>query len=651
MAAKDLKKKKGREQDEAHRKEGMQQHRSRVLLIGFGLTFLVALLTLLDAFTVVELKSIDWRFELRGPRPQTVPAVIVAIDDESLNGWSDKNNVSHYMPDRWVWPRDFHGQVVRNLKEAGALLVAFDVVFSESSKSLPKQDTDFGDAAKAAGNVIFAERHVVKAKGALKTETIIPPLERAKRDKGHIVAEPGVDNFMRSLRPLYFNSNYQPDPEKPSIDLAVLREFVAGKPVAPKYDARTNEVSIGDLKVPINEYGTTDINYLGPPGTVPTYPYHDVYYKTMDMSAFKDKIVYIGSTTDILHDNHRTPFASKGKLMPGVELHIHFLDTMLTGQYLQKFPQWMELLTILVLGMMTSFLAFRANALKGGSFALIIGVVYAGLVVYLFDAENVILPMVAPLTAVALSFAGLAVYRSVVEEKRARDTRKMFSKYVSKSIVDEILKNPGAVKLGGEVKEVTILFSDVRGFTAMSEKLSAPEVVEVLNEYLTAMVDIVIAHDGTLDKYVGDAIMAVWGSPLYDPEHKQKALRTAVQMMEVLDELKVKWRAEGKPEMDIGIGLNTGHVVAGNMGHPDFKMDYTVIGDDVNLAARMESANKEMRSHILITGSSYAGCEDMVDVVMHPPIHVKGKEASIDVIEVIGWKNQGRAPWAKPLSH
>ena len=174
--------------------------------------------------------------------------------------------------------------------------------------------------------------------------------------------------------------------------------------------------------------------------------------------------------------------------------------------------------------------------------------------------------------------------------------------------------------------------------------------MEVLNEYLTAMVDVVIANNGTLDKYVGDAIMAVWGSPLPDPQHKQNALRTAVQMMEVLQELQVKWKEEGKPHIDIGIGVNTGHVVAGNMGHHDFKMDYTVIGDDVNLAARMESANKEMKSHVLITGSTYEGCEDLVEVVRHPPIHVKGKEAAIDVYEVVGWKKQGRANWAVPLS-
>jgi adenylate cyclase len=289
------------------------------------------------------------------------------------------------------------------------------------------------------------------------------------------------------------------------------------------------------------------------------------------------------------------------------------------------------------------------NAKLGSVVMLIIFLSYGALALWAFAFQDLLLPMAAPLSSVVVAFAGLATYRGIVEERRARTTRQMFSKYVSKQIVDEILKDPNAVKLGGEVKETTILFSDVRGFTAMSEKLSAPQVVEVLNEYLTAMVDIVIANGGTLDKYVGDAIMAVWGSPLYDPQHRQNAVRTAVQMMEVLQELQAKWQAEGKPHIDIGIGLNTGHVVAGNMGHPDYKMDYTVIGDDVNLAARMESANKEMKSHVLITGSTLEGCEGMVEVVQHPPIHVKGKQKPIDVYEIIGWKGQGRAPWAAPL--
>jgi len=369
------------------------------------------------------------------------------------------------------------------------------------------------------------------------------------------------------------------------------------------------------------------------------------------MSLFKDKVVYIGSTTEILHDKWLTPFSDNSGVsdFPGVEARVHFLDTLLSQQYLKHMPFWFELLAVALLGTLTIFLTYRIQVVYGLIVAVLLAAAWALLTTIAFESHDWVLPMIGPLAAVILPFAGLAVYRVWVEEQSSRQTRQMFSKYVSKQIVDEILKNPDAVKLGGEMKETTILFSDVRGFTAMSEKLSAPEVVEVLNEYLTAMVDVVIANNGTVDKYVGDAIMAVWGSPLPDPQHRQKAMRTAVQMMEVLNKLQVKWKAEGKPHIDIGIGLNTGHVVAGNMGHPHFKMDYTVIGDEVNLAARMESANKELRSHVLITGTSYEGCEDLVDIIRHDPIHVKGKEKPIDVIEVIGWKGQGRAAWAEPL--
>jgi adenylate cyclase len=275
---------------------------------------------------------------------------------------------------------------------------------------------------------------------------------------------------------------------------------------------------------------------------------------------------------------------------------------------------------------------------------------YLGVAVLAFTRLRLLLPMAAPMIAVFVSFAAITAWRLVVEERRSREIRNQFSRYVSKAIVDELLKDPGKIKLGGQLKEVTILFSDVRGFTAMSETMSAEDVVSILNEYLTAMVDIVIANDGTLDKYVGDAVMAVWGSPLEDLKHREKSVACAVQMMEKLEELRAKWTAEGKPPIDIGIGLNSGHVVAGNMGHLHYKMDYTVIGDDVNLAARLESANKELKSHVLISESTYEGCKDLVEVVEHAPMKVKGKEKPVPIFEVVGWKGK-RGTWAKPLDH
>ncbi len=244
----------------------------------------------------------------------------------------------------------------------------------------------------------------------------------------------------------------------------------------------------------------------GPRDSFTTIPFHDVYYETArTCPVFKGKIVYIGSTSSILHDNHPTPFAEKDVLMPGVEVRANLLDTILTHNYLKKYAPYVELLLLLFLGVLTSFLTFRVKPLIGALAVLLELTAFLLVVGFMFN-NNIVVPMASPVVAILLSYVGIAVYKGVVEENRAKATRAMFSRYVSHKIVDEILKNPEAVKLGGEVKEVSILFSDVRGFTAMSEKLSAPEVVEVLNEYLTAMVDIVIANNGTIDKYVGDAV-------------------------------------------------------------------------------------------------------------------------------------------------
>ncbi|HTB23434.1 MAG TPA: adenylate/guanylate cyclase domain-containing protein [bacterium] len=633
-----------------------RQARNRTTLkVGLALLCVVLLCDLLGAFDLLEFKSVDLRFAARqlvqGPRPMQVPAAIVAIDDASLNGWVGNDNQTHYMPDRWSWPRDFYGTVVAKLKAAGARLIVFDITFSESSKRDPKQDQEFADAVRKAGNVIFIERikfFDVDGNAAQKVETLIPPLDAAKLDKGFINLDNAGDGVLRSSEPMLWDSNDDMDSDKPNAELIVLRHYL-GLAAEPSYDAADDTVRLGDRVIPLYHRGV-DINYPGPAGTVPTFPFHDVYNGTMDMGSFKGKVVYIGSTSEILKDTWQTPFSQNGQAdFPGVEARVDFLDTLLTQQYLRHPSIWFELVSVLLLGLLVIVLTYRIAALPGIGVALLVVLAWALAAGMAFISGNWVLPMVSPILAVVFPFTGLAIYRGREQERETRQTRQMFSKYVSKQIVDEILQNPDAIKLGGELKETSILFSDVRGFTTLSEQLSAPEVVEILNEYLTAMVDIVIANDGTVDKYVGDAIMSVWGSPLPDPQHRRKALRTAVQMMEALAKLRERWRAEGKSLIDIGIGIHTGQVVAGNMGHASYKMDYTVIGDAVNLAARMESANKEMRSHILLTSDSYRGCEDMVDVIVHPPIHVKGKDQPVGVIEVIGWKGQGRAPWAEPL--
>jgi adenylate cyclase len=577
--------------------------------------------------------------------------VIVAIDDESMNGWIDDKGRTQMMPDRWTWPRTVYGKAVENLKAAGAKVITFDMVFSESTRLDPQQDLEFGKACRKAGNVIigyrFSESNDENMKRR-KLETLIPPLADAVSDSGVVHVSLDRDSFIRRM-PLTDDD----DLLRPNLDLATLRQYLWGKRAPFEVDVNARQLAIGGRVFPLERHGESfnaSVNFVGGPQSFPTYSFHHVYFQTMDLGVFKGKVVYIGSTSQILHDNFPTPFTGK-ELMPGVEIHANFLDTLLTGEFL-KYPRpLVELLLILGLGILTSLATFRVKAWQGMMVMILELLVYLVAALILFLNGRLVIGMVAPMATIFVSFTGITAYRVVVEEKRAREIRNQFSRYVSRSIVDEILKDPSRISLGGQSKEVTILFSDVRGFTAMSEKMSPEQVVEILNEYLSAMVDVVIENDGTIDKYVGDAIMAIWGSPLPDPRHRQKAVTTAVRMMERLQGLRAKWVAEGKAPMDIGIGLNSGTVVAGNMGHLKFKMDYTVIGDEVNLAARLESANKEVLSHVLISGSTYEGCRDLVEVVAHPPVMVKGKEKPVEIYEVIGWKGKGRADWAVPLAH
>jgi adenylate cyclase len=618
--------------------------RRAALFVGLLATFVVLVFWVLDAFTMPELGLVNLRFRARGPKPITAPVVIVAIDDESLNGWLDDNAVYHHMPDRWTWPRTVFAQVVDNLRESGAKVIAFDMVFSESSRLNPEQDQAFAQAVKRAGNVVLGYRFTELTDQSVmegrKLETLIPGLADAAADSGLVNVQRDPDDFIRRMTVV--------DHGLPGLDLAVYRRLQFGKPMPFMLGEQGDWLQMADNRVPL----PLVVNFAGPARSFPVVSFHSVYNKDVParlggMAQFKGKVVYIGSTTEILHDNYPTPFAP-AKPMPGVEIHANTLDTLLSREYFSYLPPWWDLLLILGLGALSSLLTFRMRSGAGAAAMLGLEAGYAAVCVLAFTQGRLLLSMAAPMAAIFISFAALTAWRLVVEERRSREIRTQFSRYVSKAIVDELLKDPSKIRLGGESKEVTILFSDVRGFTALSESMEAEAVVSLLNEYLTAMVDIVMANGGTLDKYVGDAVMAVWGSPLFDPGHRRKALTCAVQMMEKLEQLRAKWSAEGRPALDIGIGLNSGRVVAGNMGHLHYKMDYTVIGDDVNLAARLESANKELKSHVLISGSTYDGCSDLVEVVTHPAIHVKGKVNAVEVFEVVGWKGK-RADWARPL--
>jgi adenylate cyclase len=265
---------------------------------------------------------------------------------------------------------------------------------------------------------------------------------------------------------------------------------------------------------------------------------------------------------------------------------------------------------------------------------------YGVTVQYLFVSHGIWMNLVYPSASLILGYTSQTAYRFFTEERRARDIRKMFSSYVSKRIVDELIRDPATAKLGGARKEITVLFSDIRGFTTFSEKHQPEEVVSMLNEYLDAMTRIIFEYDGTLDKFIGDAIMAFWGAPVGQPDHAERAVRCALSMTQKLGELQAKWTREGKAVLDTGVGINTGEMVVGNMGAEGKKMDYTAIGDHVNLGARLEGLTRQYNSHIIVSEFTYEKVRDIVAANPLGEVTVKGREKPVVIYDLVGLKEQ-----------
>jgi adenylate cyclase len=347
-----------------------------------------------------------------------------------------------------------------------------------------------------------------------------------------------------------------------------------------------------------------------------------------------NKIVLIGATAIGIYDLRVTPFSNN---MAGVEKHASVVDNILHGDFLRR-SNANVLLLIFLFAVVLGVALPRLGAGAGAAVFLALFAGYLGFVYYLFVAKGIWFNLVYPASALFFSYTSQTAYRFFMEERRARDIRRMFSSYVSKRIVDELIRDPSKTKLGGDRKEITVLFSDIRGFTTFSEKHEPEEVVSLLNEYLGAMTAIVFEHEGTLDKFVGDAIMALWGAPVGQPDHAERAVRCALAMIGKLKELQAKWTAEGKYVIDIGIGINTGDMVVGNMGAEGKKMDYTVIGDNVNLGARLESLTRKYNNHIIISEYTYAKVKDVVQANELDSVTVKGKEKPVVVYDLVGLK-------------
>ncbi len=419
----------------------------------------------------------------------------------------------------------------------------------------------------------------------------------------------------------------------------------------PVYDDKGQLVKKGvyavvpEIRIPIDATGSMLVNFMGPPSiatpgerqTFPIRSYSGYASNPPGLNAAKwprtralgNKIIMVGAfSRGMAADEKPTPVG----LMYGVEIHANALNTILMGNFLVHVPFWVDLGILLFMVMLVSFLASRLSTI----WAFLVTIF---LILFLFVANSVIFDRYAyivnftsPALATFFSLITIIVYRVMTEEKDKKRIRNMFGTYVSPAVVDQILDNPP--ELGGVDKELTVFFSDIRGFTTLSESMTPQELVQILNRYLTAMTDIILAHDGTLDKYEGDAIMAFWGAPLPQKDHALRACRSALEQMKALQHLNEEFPDK---QINIGIGLNTGKMTVGNMGSLQ-RMDYTLIGDHVNLGARLEGTNKQYRTNIIISEYTYGYVKDQMIVRELDNIRVKGKNKPVLIYELIDEK-------------
>jgi len=351
----------------------------------------------------------------------------------------------------------------------------------------------------------------------------------------------------------------------------------------------------------------------------------------LDPAVFKDKIVFIGLTASGLVDIFQTPFGSEGT-MPGIQLHASVADAVLSNRFIRPAPDSSRVAGILTAAIVVALLTVFAPFTLAAVAALVVAGIWTWVSARTFGSGTWV-NMVQPLAAIALSlFAGTA-YRYFVEDREKRKVSRLFGRYVSRDVYAQLIDNPALAELGGKRREMSVLFSDIRGFTTVTERGNPEELVAQLNEYFSRMVEIVFRHHGTVDKFVGDMVMALFGAPVDDTGHAEHAVAAAVDMVKQLGELNRKWTAEGKPALDIGVGVNTGEMIAGNIGSSSI-MSYTVIGDNVNLGSRLESLNKQYGTRIIISDATKSRLTGHYDVRPLGEVVVKGKTKSIVIHEI-----------------
>ncbi len=645
-----------------------------VLLLATALAHLVIpdefeQLSALIAFDVHQ------RLAPREPPPDA-PVLIVDVDELSLKRIG-----------QWPWPRTVMAQLVDRLHQAGAAVIGFDVLFSEPDRTSPQmlmslltergvgdeeakrllasmQDPDVQfakaitdapvvvgfDLTATAGKgdpVIKAGFSWVGASGANPLRFVrsfsdavsaLPQLQKAASGNGFVNQISDWDNVVRRV-PLLLRLG---DKAVPSLAAETLRVGLGASGYIGRYSGAQaakslgentglNAIKIGSLAVPTDAKGQVVVHYLQPRprDSDPRYiSASKIIAGDFDAARIADRIVLVGSSAAGLNDLKATPITPD---MPGVEIHAQLIEQILQQDFLFR-PDWgpgAEILFAVVFGIIVIITIPLVGALPSAGVAGGAMIVAAAASWFAMRHGQVVIDPVYPIGVLASVYLCGTLLNYRLTETRQREIREAFSRYMSPHYVAELARNPEKLKLGGEVKLITVMFCDIRGFTSLSEGMSAAELGQLINEFLTPMTDIIMAHKGTIDKYIGDCIMAFWNAPLDDPDHAKNAVAAAQEMRLKLVELNEAWAAEGRRDLHIGIGVNTGECSVGNFGSHQ-RFNYSLLGDPVNLSSRLEGLTKQYGVDLIIGEDTAAGLDDpgLIELDL---VAVKGKTRAVRI--------------------
>ena len=634
--------------------------------------------------SMIDNKILDSFFRLRGTAAAVGDQVkVIAIDENAIAKYG-----------RWPWSRVTLARLIDSLVQSGCSVIALDILFPEPEELIDKEildslpETSEADNSSVTSNIhalvgntlpdeLFAQSLKTADSSILglfffdtsatsdipesamqsePTKTLLshriiqvfeddqsPPddiffaptgysattdiLAKNVTGEGFLNITPDIDGVIRRA-PLVgkYKGEYYP-----SFALEIVSEFT-GNPVKMILDtAGIESISVGDITPPVGLSGSMLINYAGP---AKTFPYISaVGLMDTPRDDLSGKIAIVGLTATGLYDIRTTPF---GALYPGIEIHANIIDALLNSRYLIN-PWWRDLAVYLgcvLAAIILILLLPRLKALYGFICSVVLFVAIIGASLAMFLKAHIWYPPLYPLLAVAIIYLAITLIKFIREEQQKRFIKGAFSQYISPQFVDQLVDKPELLQLGGEEKVLTVLFSDIVGFTSISERLSPSRLVELLNNYTTEMSDIVMAHGGTIDKYNGDSIMAFFGAPIYFADHATKACQAAIAMINRINELQDEWKRAGAPPFFTRIGINTGKMIVGNMGSRN-KFNYTVLGDAVNLASRLEGANKFYKTQIIIGDQTYRRLDKKVVTRELDSVKVVGKKRPERIFQVI----------------